>query len=221
MRNLIVTLALAFSVGAAAQAAPTGTNAANHLRGDYVEARTASVFAGACHFNGELTTTGREAQMVWHVRDGVWNGTSLAGLNAMAAVVGETNLRDEAAARQSVLYIDAKATPAQAEALASALEANYDKSLGKVVAVKRAPISFARSAESYRVEAKGIGSLDVDALPNHACCKQPNLIWYKPLVPLSDRRVGYTHVSGIQDKALHIEWTKCDQNTAFYGEFAL
>ena len=29
------------------------------IKGDYVEVRTASVFAGACHFNGEVTTTGR------------------------------------------------------------------------------------------------------------------------------------------------------------------
>ena len=29
--------------------------------GTYVEARTASVFAGACHYNSELVTAGREA----------------------------------------------------------------------------------------------------------------------------------------------------------------
>ena len=33
------------------------------LRGDYVEVRTASVFAGACHYNGEVVTTGRDAMM--------------------------------------------------------------------------------------------------------------------------------------------------------------
>src|SRR5579871_6624795 len=127
MRNLILALALALPVGAA-QAAPTAsaTNA-NHLQGDYVEARTASVFAGACHFNGELTTTGRDAQMAWHVRQGDWNGVSLSGLNAMAAVVGEANLRNEEAARRSILYIDATATPAQAEALTTALEASCGK----------------------------------------------------------------------------------------------
>jgi hypothetical protein len=37
------------------------------LRGDYVEVRTASVFAGACHYNGEVVTTGRDAIMAWNV----------------------------------------------------------------------------------------------------------------------------------------------------------
>ena len=32
------------------------------LRGDYVEVRTASVFAGACHYNGEVVTTGRDGE---------------------------------------------------------------------------------------------------------------------------------------------------------------
>ena len=47
---------------------------ANNLRGDYVEARTASVFAGACHYNGELTTTGRDALMAWNITAGSWDG---------------------------------------------------------------------------------------------------------------------------------------------------
>jgi hypothetical protein len=221
MRNLILTMALALSVGVATGAARADSAAGNRLVGDYVEARTASVFAGACHFNGELTTTGREAQMAWHVREGKWDGTSLSGLNAMAAVVGENNLRDEETPRRSVLYIDAQATPAQADALAAALQARYGKSLGEVVAVKRAPITFERKDESYRVAAKGVGSLAVDAMPNRACCKQPNLVWYKPLVKLSNRRVGYTRDSGIQDKTLGADWSKKGQNTAFYGEFAL
>ncbi len=43
-----------------------GSQANVALTGDYVEARTASVFAGACHFNGEVVTTGRDAVMAWN-----------------------------------------------------------------------------------------------------------------------------------------------------------
>src|SRR5262249_24632230 len=52
----IPSLALAQAV-----ARPTG------LQGDYVEVRSASVFAGACHFNGENVTTGRDAMLAWNV----------------------------------------------------------------------------------------------------------------------------------------------------------
>lgn len=220
MRNGILTSLLIMATGMAVSAAPA-TKASNHLSGDYVEARTASVFAGACHFNGELTTTGRQAEMVWHVREGAWNGASLDGLTAMAAISSTSNLREDAAPRRSVLYIDAKATPAQAEALTAALTDRYAHALGEIVAVKRAPIIFARQGEDYRVDAKGVGRLVVDAMPNHECCKQPNLVWYSPLVTISGRRVGYTRASGIQDKTLGAAWSKEDQNTAFYGTFTL
>src|SRR5579871_3348251 len=100
MRNLLLTAALAVSVGVA-YAAPVAPAKAG-LTGDYVEARTASVFAGPCHYNGELTTTGRAAEMAWHVRDGAWKGVSVAGLSAVAAVVSEANLQEETAERRSI-----------------------------------------------------------------------------------------------------------------------
>jgi len=45
----------------------------------YVEVRTASVFAGACHYNGEVTTTGRDALMAWNVKSGQWRGVDWQG----------------------------------------------------------------------------------------------------------------------------------------------
>lgn len=218
MRNLLLTLALTLSVTAANAQAP-GKSEKGTLTGDYLEARTASVFAGACHYNGELTTAGREAEMAWHIRDGVWKGTSLSGLSAIASIVSDANLQDETASRRATLYIDAKATPAQFEALSGALQARYGSAFGTVVAVKRAPISFAHTGENYRVESRGITLLSVAAMPNHECCKQPNMVWYKPLIELNDRKVGYTRESGIQDKTLGVTWTKAGQNTAFYGTF--
>ncbi len=218
MRNWILTIGLALVAGMTAQAAP---KPGNHLSGDYVEARTASVFAGACHFNGELTTTGRQAEMVWHVREGAWNGVSLDGLAALAAVASDRNLRDETAPRRSVLYIDARATADQARALAAALAHSYARALGEIVAIKRTPITFARQGEAYQVDAQGAGRLVVDSMPNHECCKQPNLVWYNPLVAISGRRVGYTRESGIHDKTLDAAWSKEGQNTAFYGTFTL
>ncbi len=218
MRNLMLTLALTVTVTAANAQAP-GKSDKGTLTGDYLEARTASVFAGACHYNGELTTTGREAEMAWHIRDGIWKGVSLSGLSAVASIVSDANLQDETAARRSTLYIDAKATPAQFEALSATLKARYGSAFGTVVAVKRAPISFAHIGEKYRVEAKGVTLLSIEAMPNHECCKQPNMVWYKPLIEIKDRRVGYTRDSGIQDNILGVTWTKNDQNTAFYGTF--
>src|SRR3982750_3634230 len=71
------------------------------LRGDYVEVRTASVFAGACHYNGEVTTAGREAMMAWNVTSGKWQGVDLTGVKVVAIVSSEENLGDKNAARKS------------------------------------------------------------------------------------------------------------------------
>lgn len=220
MKKILFSMAAAICASSI-YAAPIKPSAQNSLKGDYVEARTASVFAGPCHYNGELTTTGREAEMAWHITEGSWNGTSLAGLSSIAIIECAENLQDEKASRRSIVYIDAKATTKQTEALTAAFKSKYGKLLGKIEAVKRASITFERKAENYRVEAKGVTHLMVQSMPNHECCKEPNLVWYKPLITLKDRKVGYTETSSVEDNSLGNTWVKNGQNTAFYGTFSL
>src|SRR5687768_13059871 len=74
------------------------------LSGRYVEARTASVFAGPCHFNGEYTTQGREAVLALAFDAGTLNGVSLDGLTVVAAVSADANLA-ERGRRSSVVYV--------------------------------------------------------------------------------------------------------------------
>src|SRR5713226_3280532 len=83
------------------------------VRGDYVEVRTASVFAGACHYNGEVTTTGRDALMAWDVTSGKWNEVDLAGVRAVAIVSADANLSDNSAARRSEIIINREASHTQ------------------------------------------------------------------------------------------------------------
>src|SRR5947199_10518865 len=73
------------------------------VQGDYVEVRTASVFAGACHFNGEVVTTGRDALMAWNVTSGSWNGVNLNGVRAIAIVNSEENPENAEATRHAAL----------------------------------------------------------------------------------------------------------------------
>ncbi|MDE2125491.1 MAG: DUF1326 domain-containing protein [Armatimonadetes bacterium] len=215
MKLAACTAAVLAACATAAMAAP-----GNGISAQYVEARTASVFAGACHYGGEVTTTGRKAEMAWHVTRGVWRGVDVSGLNALAAVVCTSNLKSASAPRKSVLYIDSRATNKQAAALADALKATCGAAFGNLMAIKRAPIEFAVTREHYTVSAEGITRLVVDAMPNHECCKQPNLVWYQPLVKLNNRRVGYTRTSGMHEPAIGANWTDNGQNTAFYGAFS-
>lgn len=190
------------------------------LRGDYVEVRTASVFAGACHYNGEVVTTGRDALMAWNVTSGKWQGVDLSGMRAVAIVTSDANLSDNDAARQSEIIIDSQASRAQSQAMIEALKTKYAAALGNVVTVRSAPISFEHKGRSYAVAADD-ASIDVEAMPNDLCCKMPNLVWYSPLVGLENRKVGYTARAVYSGKAIGTPWSRSGENSAFYGSFSL
>lgn len=190
------------------------------LRGDYVEVRTASVFAGACHYNGEVVTTGRDAMMAWNVTSGKWQGVDLTGVRVMAIVSAEANLSEDNAARQSEIIIDSRASRTQALAMLNALKEKYAASLGKIVAVRSAPISFERTGRTYAVVADD-AAINVEAMPNDLCCKMPNLVWYTPLVGLENRKVGYTSKALYSGNKVTEPWSRSGENSAFYGTFSL
>ena len=190
------------------------------LRGDYVEVRTASVFAGACHYNGEVVTTGRDALMAWKVTSGKWQGVDLSGVRVMAIVSADANLGESNAARQSEIIIDAGASRTQALAITNALKEKYAVSLGKIVEVRTAPISFERSGRNYAVVTNE-AAINVEAMPNDLCCKMPNLVWYAPLVGLENRKVGYTSKALYSGRVVGEPWSRSGENSAFYGTFSL
>jgi len=190
------------------------------LHGDYVEVRTASVFAGACHYNGEVVTTGRDAMMAWNVTSGKWQGVDLSGVRALAIVSSDQNLGEANAARQSEIIVDANASRTQALALINALKEKYAASLGNVVEVRSAPIKFERNGRTYAVLTNE-AAINVEAMPNDLCCKMPNLVWYSPLVGLENRKVGYTSKALYSGKVVGEPWSRSGENSAFYGTFSL
>lgn len=190
------------------------------LRGDYVEVRTASVFAGACHYNGEVVTTGRDAMMAWNVTSGKWQGVDLSGVRALAIITSDANLSENNAARSAEIIIDSSASQTQSQALLDALKVKYAATLGNVVTVRSAPIRFDHKGRTYAVAADD-ATINVEAMPNDLCCKMPNLVWYSPLVGLENRKVGYTVKATYSGKTIATPWSRSGENSAFYGSFSL
>jgi len=190
------------------------------LRGDYVEVRTASVFAGACHYNGEVVTTGRDALMAWNVTSGKWQGVDLTGVRVLAIVSADVNLDEKNAPRQSEIIIDSSASRTQALAMTNALKEKYAASLGKIVEVRTAPITFERNGRTYAVVTNE-AAINVEGMPNDLCCKMPNLVWYAPLVGLENRKVGYTSKALYSGRVVGEPWSRSGENSAFYGTFSL
>jgi hypothetical protein len=219
MRRIwFVALAVIFSLGTLVLASRAESVS---LRGDYVEVRTASVFAGACHYNGEVTTTGRDALMAWNVRSGQWRGVDLTGVRVVAIVSADENLSDNSVARRSEIIIDNGASHSQAAAMLDALKTRYASSLGKIVAVRSAPVSFNRTGRTYSVAAGQMATINVEGMANDLCCKMPNLVWYSPLVSLENRKVGYTAKAAYAGNVVSDPWQRGGENSAFYGSFAL
>lgn len=175
--SAIAILGLAFPLAAGSKPA---NEEAPH--GRYLEARTASVFAGPCHYNAELTTAGREALAAWSFEGGSWNGVPLAGSRAVAAIVGDLNLDLAGARPSSVLFLDAPAGAEQRAALRELLARRYARVLGDLVDVRNASIELAFPADGYRLALGEAVALEGVAMPDRACCSMPSSVWYAPLV---------------------------------------
>ncbi|MDQ3812434.1 MAG: DUF1326 domain-containing protein [Armatimonadota bacterium] len=198
---------------------------AGQLKGDYIEARSASVYAGPCHYSNEAVTAGDTATLAWRFDEGEWKGVSLKGLSAVAVLKADKNLAEDTTSRRSVLYLDMRATPAQTAALRSLFNEKYGATLGRILAVKAAATEVSHDGLNYRVRVAGekaaVARLDVNRYPcSH--CTQAAQIWYQPFVDVQNVIVGKTTRNVFRDAALNTAWDDSQEaNSAFVGQFAL
>jgi hypothetical protein len=220
MRKAVATMMLGVAL-AVSSGAVRAENKAAQVQGDYIEARSASVYAGPCHYSNEAVTDGRTATVAWRFTDGSWNGVNLKGLSAVAVINAKANLAEDTKSRRSVLYLDARATPQQVGALRSLFSEKYGAMLGQVVATRAASTQVSNDGLNYRVRVDGVAQLDVNRYPcTH--CTQDAQIWYQPLAPAQNVIVGKTTRTSFSDKALDISWDdRQEANSAFVGTFTL
>src|ERR1700746_1708121 len=90
--------------------------AAQQIRGDYLETRSADIYTGQCFANGEVNLVGNEAILAWHVQNGSGKGVPLDGLSVAAAVRAHGTLGDpyeNPYPAQAVVIVDDQANPQQ------------------------------------------------------------------------------------------------------------
>jgi hypothetical protein len=198
--------------------------------GRCVEARTASVFAGACHYGAEATTGGREALIAWRFDAGSHLGVDLAGVRAAAAIASEENLAEHGAARRSILYVSDRATPAQRRAVLDLLRGAFPGVLGTVLETRAVSLDVAFSdgvggegmgGDDYRVACGADLALAGTVLPDRACCRMPYAVWYRPLTAMSGAVVGANLTFRSAERALGQVWDRPDENAAFVGTFEI
>ncbi|MCB9898380.1 MAG: DUF1326 domain-containing protein [Planctomycetes bacterium] len=189
------------------------------VRGRYVEARSAAVFAGACHFNGEVGSQGRDAILGWHLVDGSWDGVALAGVDIVAAVTSSENLRD-GAARTSVVYLDASLDDETRSAAEGWLRARQPETVGEILTVRDTDVHVSTADGNFVLVAGDRIELVGETLPDRSCCKIPESVWYEPLASgLGQPLVGNASVCRFAGDLALPAWSHTDQNNVFVSCF--
>lgn len=191
------------------------------VRGRCVEARTASVFAGACHYGSEATTSGREAILALRFESGTFHGVDLSGVELAAAVAGDANLAEPSTARRSILYASDSADPIAVQAAEDLVCERFGKVLGTVAKRSTVALRVRFDGDRYRVEGGELFEIEGALLPDRACCKMPFQVWYRPFLPLEGSVVGCDAVFRYRDARLGPTWERFEENAAFAGAFEI
>ena len=220
MRNLFITASLVL-IGAAVFAAEPGAR----ITGEYVEARTAEVFAGGCIMNSEAETMGRQAIMAWKITSGSFEGVPLDGLTVAAAVAGDRNLGmremggEEPTMVKAIITVDPRATKAQRDALVRFVRAMSRGLITEVVRVDTAPIKFATSPNYVEVSVPESMQLTVNKEMKHdpSCGAMQ---WFKPFSTLEQSAMGVAEAHSFSGQGLGTKWSAPDKRSAFFGTFS-
>jgi hypothetical protein len=212
-------------IGAAIVLLSAGTAMAassTQIAGDYIEARSNHVYTCGCLYSGEMVTGGREAILAWSFDGGSYRGTTLEGVRALAVLSGEENLSIQGMPRQAVLYLDGVASREQQDAVVSLIKQKYPGVVGKIIAVKTAPILFHKVPGRVQVEVPGVAKVSqrTAVLPKDAHLGASQ--WYEPFIPLTEATLAATTLYDYQGADFPKQWQEPDAGiTGYFGRFTL
>ncbi len=213
---LLACLIACFSISMAAQ----------EIRGDYLETRTADVYTGQCFANGEVNLVGNEAILAWHVQSGSWDGVPLHGFTVAAAVRAEGTLGDpyeNPYPAKAVLLVDDQANAQQQAALLNFahhmggellknVEQVIPTQMELVVNAEHHGAAMLRAGRFATVQTRSIGSQD------HLCGNE--VTFYPPLTELAHSMPAVALTDMYSGPGLGVSWDLHGKRSAFVGTFA-
>lgn len=221
--NLAMALATFVGAGTALAASVPATE----VRGEYVEARTADVYTGACFANSEVQLVGNLAVFGWKINKGTWRGVNLDGLAVVAAVRASSTLGDRTGTAypvRAVLMVDERATLEQRDALRRFAVRQSGDLLQDIVKVEAMPIEFevrgsSIHAASVALAAGTMARIETRAMEqgDHVCSHEET--WYDPLTRLDHAMPAYTLAHRFEGRDLNSRWSSPDKRSAFVGTF--
>jgi hypothetical protein len=192
----------------------------NHVRGEYVEARTADVYTGPCFANSEIG---------WKIEKGSFDGVSLDGLSVMGVIHATGTLGDYAQpdmTAKSVLIMDERADAEQRAALRNFAQKMGGLLLADVVRVEYRPIDFSLGGNSVHsakatMTAGELCKVETRALSEKDQICHNEAVWYQPLTKLDHAMPAYTMANDFSGKGLGTSWNYSGNRGSFVGTFQL
>ena len=218
MKHAFVAAAILALASTSMLAGSNGT-----ISGEYVEARTAEVFAGGCIMNSEAETMGRQAVMAWKVDRGSYQGVSLDGLTVVAAVNGDRNLGmremggEAPEVVKAALVVDARANDSQRDALVAMARELSKGVIKDVVSVKPAQITY--WADEDRI---AIAAPEVQLTVNKTLTHDPScgaMQWFRPLTTIQQGSLGVAEAHAFSGSTLGTKWSDPNKRSAFFARF--
>ena len=197
------------------------------VSGDYLEVRSCDVYTGPCYANAEMNLSGKEGILVWSIREGSWNGTSLRGLKVIAVVCTDGTLGDmsyQPRAGKTVLILDEKANARQREALSDFARSKASQLIKEVVAVRTAPIEASvgacNKAGCASVRAGKLVEVNTRCLGDHDHLCGNEETYYPPLTSVEHAIPAFTERASFKGSGLNLTWEASGQRSAFVGSFS-
>ena len=198
-----------------------------HVRGEYIEARTADVYTGPCFANAEDGLTGDLAVMGWKIEKGSFQGVNLDGLSVMGVIRASNTLGDVTATAypvKAVLVIDDRANAEQRLALKGFAQKMGGQLLADVVHVEYQPIAFSVADNSIHsrkaiMTAGNMVKLETRAMTEGDQICHNEAVWYEPLTPVEHAMPAYTVTNGYSGKGLGTVWNYSGNRGSFVGTF--
>ena len=193
------------------------------ISGDYLEARTSDVYTGSCFANGEVNLAGREAVVVWRVREGSWEGVPVDGLAVVAAIRAAATLGDPFAnpyPARALVIVDERATPEQRAALVGFARSMAGDLLDNVVSIEAAPIDLRVDGGAAALKAGELVELRTRSLSHgdHLCGNEE--VYYTPLTDVEGAVPAVTLAHAFRGEGLGMTWSSPDKRSAFVARFS-
>jgi hypothetical protein len=209
-----------------------GASPSFEVSGNYVEARTADVFVGACFANSEVQLVGNLAVFGWQINHGSWRGISLDGLSVVAAVRANSTLGDQTGSPYPVkafLMVDEKAGLEQRQALKEFARRMTGDLLQDIVSIQALPIQFTVAGDSIHdasvtLSAGTLAEIRTRSLHASDSSCGHEVAWYPPLSKTEHAMAAYTienRFNGSPTEGLGSRWSSPDKRSAFVGTFSI